>query len=204
VRHFYCMGLCRDRPVWAGQTAVDGAKGGLGPPPGVMWQLGWAVVRVYQGGAAQHTHPLVVGQVWVAAWWQDEVVGMQGRWWDGGHTSGRSPAWSSIPSPRPGLGISTGGGGVQQQGGGGQCGECAKRAGPQNHPPPHHTHLINRDHRVSPPRGRCRRAALGVWWPPQCPCACRRRAVGSDRATSRRPRDGARAYTGYVQRYCGS
>ena len=63
---FGCMGLWWYRPAWAGQTAVGGAKGGPGPPPGVKRQLRWAVVRVYEGGGAQHTHALGFGQVWVA------------------------------------------------------------------------------------------------------------------------------------------
>ena len=63
---FGCMGLWWYRPAWAGQTAVGGAKSGPGPPPGVKGQPRWAVVRVCEGGGAQHTHALGLGQVWVA------------------------------------------------------------------------------------------------------------------------------------------
>ena len=45
-----CMGLWWYRPAWAGQTAVDGAKGGLRPSSGIKGQLRWAVVRVCEGG----------------------------------------------------------------------------------------------------------------------------------------------------------
>jgi hypothetical protein len=57
------MGLWWYRPAWAGQTAVDGAKGGPGPSCGVKGQLRWAVVRVCEGGGAQHTLALGLGQV---------------------------------------------------------------------------------------------------------------------------------------------
>ena len=105
MTNFGCMGLWWYRPAWAGQTAVGGAKGGPGPPSDVKGQLRWAVVRVYEGGA-QHTHLGRCGWPCMVVGW---VVGMKGRWWDGGRTSGRSPAWSSIPSPRPVVRTSPGG-----------------------------------------------------------------------------------------------
>ena len=66
MTNFGCMGLWWYRRVQAGQTPVDGAKGGLGSLHGVKGWLRWAVVRVYKGGAAQHTHALGFGQMWVA------------------------------------------------------------------------------------------------------------------------------------------
>ena len=59
------MGLWSYRPAWAGQTAVDGAKGGRGHPPGVKEQLRWAVVRVCEGGGALHTEYVLSGKVLV-------------------------------------------------------------------------------------------------------------------------------------------
>ena len=60
------MGLGWYRPVWAGQTVKNGAKDGLGPPPGVRRQLRWAGVWVYGGGGSPHTQDLLSVHVWMA------------------------------------------------------------------------------------------------------------------------------------------
>jgi len=56
----------------------------------------------------------------------------------------------------------------------------AEWSDPQTTTPTQHTHLKAPGHRAVPPRWRCRRAAPGARWPPQCPCACRRRGRASD------------------------
>ena len=75
MTNFGCMGLWWYRPAWVGQTAVGGAKGGPGPPPGVTGQLRWAVVRVCEGGGAQHPCFGAWAGVGGPAWWWD-------GWWE--------------------------------------------------------------------------------------------------------------------------
>ena len=182
-----CIANRRSNPPLHRQTVKFGVKGRTGPSPRVARHVRRAGAGLGEGGGALHTDPVLTGQVLVI-WGCGRKGG--GRREGGGRGRTHRPHGDFIAdavAPAGGWWCTWWGVGTAEEGGAGQGGqgkEGRKSAPPT---PVHHTYRKGPDFLVLPPRCGCRRAALAVWCPPQCPCACSEEGVGSDRATARPP-----------------